>query len=78
MMVQDVMSTPVTTVTPDTLVQTAAQMLRAIQIRHLPVVTDAGTLVGILTDRDLRRAAASDVPHLAEYAQLAQLTQLRV
>jgi CBS domain-containing protein len=76
--VQDVMSTPVTTVTPDTLVQTASRVMRDAQIQHLPVVTDAATLVGILTDRDLRRAAASDVPHLAKHEQRSQLDQLRV
>jgi CBS domain-containing protein len=76
--VQDVMSTPVTTVTPDTLVQTASQVMRDAQIRHLPVVTDEDTLVGILTDRDIRRAAASDVPRLAKHEQLSELAQLRV
>jgi acetoin utilization protein AcuB len=78
MYVQDVMSTPVTTVTPDTPVQTASRVMRDAQIRHLPVVTNEDTLVGILTDRDLRRAAASDVPHLAKHEQLSQLAQLCV
>src|SRR5437867_952839 len=78
MSVQDFMHTTVTTVTPDTLVRTASQVMRDTQIRHLPVVTDEGTLVGILTDRDIRRAAASDIPHLAEHERLSQLEQLRV
>jgi acetoin utilization protein AcuB len=72
------MHTPVTTVPPDTLVRTAYQMMRGARIRHLPVVTDAGTLVGILTDRDIRRAAASDVPSLAEHELLSLLERLRV
>jgi acetoin utilization protein AcuB len=76
--VQDVMHTTVTTVPPDTLVRTAYQVMRDTRIRHLPVVTDAGTLVGILTDRDIRRAAASDVPHLAEHELLSLLDKLRV
>jgi CBS domain-containing protein len=76
--VQDVMSTTVTTVTPDTLMRTASRVMRDAQIRHLPVVTDEDTLIGILTDRDIRRAAASDVPHLAKHEQLSQLDQLRV
>jgi len=78
MYVQDFMPTTVTTVTPDTLVRTAYQVMRDTQIRHLPVVTDEGTLVGIITDRDIRRAAASDVPHLAEHELLSLLEQLRV
>ena len=72
------MSTPVTTVTPDTLVRMAYQRMRDMHIRHLPVVTNEGTLVGIITDRDIRRAAASDVPHLMEHELLALLAQLRV
>lgn len=78
MSVQDFMHTTVTTVTPDTLVRTAYQVMRDTRIRHLPVVTDEGTLVGIITDRDIRHAAASDVPHLAEHELLSQLKQLRV
>jgi CBS-domain-containing membrane protein len=78
--VKDVMHTAVTTVTPETRVSTAYQVMtrREARIRHLPVVTDEGTLVGIITDRDIRRAAASDVPHLAEHELLSQLEQLRV
>jgi len=78
MSVQDFMHTTVTTVTPDTQVRAAHLVMRDTRIRHLPVVTDEGTLVGIITDRDIRRAAASDVPHLAEHELLSQLEQLRV
>ena len=74
----NLMTTMVTTVTPDTLVRMAYQVMRDTHIRHLPVVTDEGTLVGIITDRDIRRAAASDVPHLAEHELLSLLEQLRV
>src|SRR5262245_17719132 len=78
MYVQDFMPTTVTTVTPDTLVRTAYQVMRDTWIRRLPVVTDEGILVGIITDRDIRRAAASDVPHLMEYELLSLLEKLRV
>jgi len=47
MYVKDFMHTAVTTVTPDTLVSTAYQMLRGGQMRHLPVVTDEGTSLGL-------------------------------
>ena len=62
MYVKDIMHTAVATVTPETRVSTAYQRMttREARIRHLPVVTDERTLVGILTDRDVRRAAASD------------------
>jgi acetoin utilization protein AcuB len=80
MYVKDIMHTAVTTVTPETRVSTAYQRMtmRDAQIRHLPVVTDEGTLVGILTDRDVRRAAASDAPPMAEHELLYLLDKLRV
>jgi acetoin utilization protein AcuB len=78
--VKDIMHTEVTTVTPETRVSTAYQMMtqRDARIRHLPVVTDAGTLVGVLTDRDVRRATASDVPPMAEHELLYLLDKLCV
>ena len=78
MYVQDFMPTTVTTVTPDTLVRTAYQVMRDTQIRHLPVVTNEGTLVGIITDRDIRRVGASDAPHMAEHELTYLLDKLRV
>jgi len=80
MYVKDVMHTAVTTVTPETRVHTAYQVMtmRGARIRHLPVVTDEGGLVGILTDRDVRRAAASDAPPMAEHELLSLLDKLRV
>jgi acetoin utilization protein AcuB len=78
MYVKDFMQPIVTTVTPDTLVSTAYQMMRGRQMRHLPVVTDEGTLVGVITDRDVRQAAASDAPHMAEHELTYLLDKLPV
>jgi CBS domain-containing protein len=80
MQVKDYMHTQVTTVTPETLVSTAYQLmtLRGSRIRHLPVVTGQNVLVGVLTDRDIRRAAASDAPSMAEHELLYVLEKLRV
>jgi acetoin utilization protein AcuB len=80
MQVKDYMHTRVTTVTPDTLLSTAHQLMtmRATRIRHLPVVTGQQTLVGMLTDRDMRRAGGSDVPSMAEHELQYLLEKLRV
>ena len=80
MQVKDSMRTQVTTVPPDTLVSTAYQMmtLRGSRIRHLPVVTRQNVLVGILTDRDVRQAGASDAPSMAEHELTYVLAKLRV
>jgi len=80
MQVKDSMRTQVTTVTPEMLVSTAYQLMtmRASRIRHLPVVTGQNVLVGMLTDRDVRRAGASDTPSMAEHELLYLLEKLRV
>src|SRR5712691_3722232 len=80
MYVKDFMQTALTTVPPNTRVNTAYQLmtLRGARIRHLPVVTDEGTLIGIITDRDVRLAAASDAPPMAEHEWTYLLAKLRV
>jgi acetoin utilization protein AcuB len=58
MIVEDVMQTSVTTITPKTPLAEAVRLVRRRGIRHLPVVQDHA-LVGIVSDRDLKRAAAA-------------------
>jgi acetoin utilization protein AcuB len=55
------MVAPVVTVTPDTLVGAARDLLRQHAIRHLPVLED-GLLVGIVSERDLLRATSQALP----------------
>jgi acetoin utilization protein AcuB len=63
--VRDVMTTPVVSVTPSTVLLDAALLLRGSAIRHLPVVKD-GRLVGLLTDRDIQRCAPSRLIPISE------------
>ncbi len=65
MKVKDVMTKQPITIDPEAAVGTALDVMRTKHIRHLPVVDDAGTLIGIVTDRDLRHAALA--PALDEY-----------
>jgi acetoin utilization protein AcuB len=67
MQVEDYMHTMPVTVTAEDLASTAYQRMRESRIRHLPVMTGQGRLVGVITDRDMRQASASDEPHMAEY-----------
>jgi acetoin utilization protein AcuB len=53
MRVQDWMTAPPLTVSPETGVFEARQLMQERRVRHLPVTRD-GELVGILTDRDIR------------------------
>jgi CBS domain-containing protein len=65
MKVGDVMTKDPTVVGLDTPVREAADLMRSKVVRHLPVVDEAGHVLGILTDRDLRHAAF--VPALAQH-----------
>jgi acetoin utilization protein AcuB len=56
--VADIMVSNPVTVTPRNAIRTAINLMREGGYRRLPVV-DRGRLVGIITDRDLRRAANS-------------------
>jgi acetoin utilization protein AcuB len=67
MQVEDYMHPRPITITAEELARTAYQRMRECRIRHLLVVTGQGRLVGVITDRDMRQASASDEPHMAEY-----------
>lgn len=58
MYVQDIMQRHVVTVTPETRLPEAMHLMRERGFRHLPVLAD-GALVGIVSDRDVKRAMAS-------------------
>lgn len=63
MLVRDIMSTEVLTVGPGTTLPEAIRLARARGVRHLPVL-DRDELVGIVSDRDLKRAMASPATSL--------------
>ncbi len=65
MKVKDVMAKDPFTIDPEAPLGTAIDVMRTRALRHLPVVDDAGQLIGIITDRDLRHAAFA--PAVAEY-----------
>lgn len=53
MLVGQIMSTPIVTISPDRRVGQALKLMQQHQIRHLPV-TEQGRMVGWITSRDLR------------------------
>lgn len=59
MHVRDSMTPTPITITLQESLQGAMVLMSMKRIRHLPVVDGAGTLIGMVTDRDLRRAAPS-------------------
>ncbi len=75
MTVKDAMTKNPITIDPDAPLGTAMATMTERQVRHLPVVDDAGRLVGVVTDRDLRNAAFA--PALAEYLSRGAQRRLR-
>jgi acetoin utilization protein AcuB len=63
--VREVMRPAPVTVRPDTSLRATAALMEAHGLRQVAVTDDGGRLVGILTDRDLRRGAL--LPALARY-----------
>jgi acetoin utilization protein AcuB len=58
MLVEDVMTRSLVTIAPEETLRAAVDLLLKNRIRHLPVV-DGTALVGIVTDRDVKRATPS-------------------
>lgn len=82
MKVKNFMTSEVVTVTPETSILDAARLMLDHQISGLPVVTDEGRVVGIISEHDLLRGGSNDVqsplPHwlrlMIERANLADAT----
>jgi CBS domain-containing protein len=68
---RDVMTTDVVTITPETTMHDAARIMFDHWFRHLPVVTESGEIVGIISLRDLLTLVAEG---LEEPATLESLT----
>ncbi len=77
MLVKDKMSKPVITITPETSVQEALQIMREKKIRRLPVM-EGKKLVGIVTERDLLYASPSPATTLSIQEMHYWLSKLRV
>jgi acetoin utilization protein AcuB len=79
MLVEDVMSRALVTIDPEETLRAAFDLLLKNRIRHLPVVDGSG-LVGIVTDRDVKRATPSvlsgidrgEYDHVLETTKVAQ------
>ncbi len=77
MLVKKWMSKQVITIDQDGSLQEAVSLLKKHNIRRLPVLKD-GKLVGIVTDRDLKRASASDATSLEIHELLHLLSLVKI
>ncbi len=77
MLVKNWMSQPAITVDADTLLQEADRLAKRHEIHMLPVLQD-GRLAGIVTDRDMKGASASDIPEKKNKENRHLLPELEV
>jgi len=76
--VRDYMVSEVETLAPDDSLETAVMLERRFRIRHIPII-EKGELVGMVTDRDLKRALPSPVTGSDQqtFERVVQTTLLR-
>ena len=77
MLVKNWMNSPVVTIEANDSMEKAIELMKEHCIKTLPVM-DNDKLVGIVTDRDLKRASASDATTLAVYELFDLLTKVKV
>ena len=77
MLVKNWMSTNVITVNQDNSMEDAMDLLKEHKIKMLPVMKK-NKLVGIVTDRDLKRASASDATSLEIHELLYLISKIKV
>jgi len=77
MLVKNWMSKDVITVNVDDSMQHAINMMKENSIRMLPVLME-GKLVGVLTDRDLKRASPSDATTLDVHELLYLISKIKI
>ena len=77
MLVKNWMSREVITIDMNNSMQDANKLMKEHSINRLPVM-EKGKLVGIVTDRDLKRASASDANSLEIHEILYLLSDIKV
>jgi acetoin utilization protein AcuB len=72
------MSTRPVTITADTTMSDALRVMRQSHVRRLPVLDAEGTMVGIVSEKDLLYASPSPATSLSIYEMHDMLTRLKV
>jgi CBS domain-containing protein len=75
---RDVMSPDPATVHPDDHVLDAAARMHQLGVRHLLVIDGTSRLIGILSDRDVRRAIGNPIEAMESTVQRVRIAAIRV
>ena len=78
MLIRDWMTKDAITVTVDTSMMKASKLLKEKNIRRLPVVNDQGTIIGIVTDRDIKEASPSKATTLDVHELYYLLSEIKI
>ena len=78
MKVEQLMVRNVITAKEDDSLSNAMKLMKENSIKHLPIVNGSDQLVGIVTDRDIKRASASDASMLEVHEMLYLLDKVKV
>src|SRR5512136_2521199 len=78
MLVKERMSRPVITVSAESSMKDALDLMRREHIRRLPVVNRRGQLVGIVTETDLAKASPSQATTLSVYEVRTLIDRVKV
>lgn len=78
MIVRNYMTTTVSTLRDDARLLDAALLIRRTGKRHVPVLNQHGSVVGIVTDRDVSRVAPSMLAHITpeQYNEVFEITPI--
>jgi acetoin utilization protein AcuB len=66
MLIEEIMKKDVVTLSPSNTVKDALEIMLENKIRHLPIITEDRTVVGIITDRDLKEIVPSTMSDMSD------------
>ncbi len=78
MLVKDIMTSPVYTINQNQSLLELQGLMNDDDLRRVPVLNDAGQVVGIVTDRDVKLASPSEASTLSRYEASYLLSRIKV
>ena len=78
MLIRDLMTSDVITVTAETSMLKAGKLMKEHDIRRLPVLADDGRVIGIVSDRDVKAASPSKATTLDMHEMYYLLSEIKI